>query len=53
MSSLVNKGNVFRRKATKSSSVTMFCGVKKGASFALFCIHKYVSVELHCQVCSN
>lgn len=49
MSSLVNRGKVFWRKFTKSSSVTMFCGTKDGPSFALFYIEKCVSVELHCE----
>ena len=36
MFSLEKSGKVLRRKSTKSSSVTMFCGVKAGPSFALF-----------------
>lgn len=36
MLSLVKRGNVFFINCTKSSSVTMFCGVKSGPSFALF-----------------
>lgn len=46
MSSLVNSGKVFRRKFTKSPSVTMFCGTKDGPSFALFCFKEWVSVRL-------
>ena len=37
MSDSLNSGNVRRRKATKSSSVLTFCGVKRGPSLALFC----------------
>ena len=37
MSSSVKRGKVLRTKFTKSSCVTIFCGVKPGPSFALFC----------------
>ena len=32
----VNRGKVSLMKATKSSSVVMFCATKRGPSFALF-----------------
>ena len=37
ISSSVKSGKVLRRNVTKLSSVTMFCGVKDGPSFALLC----------------